>query len=469
MNGKQWTNSGENYHILFEQLTDAIMVTDFEGNFRDVNSSLCSMFGYSKEELLQMNVRALLDPENLLINPIKFDLLAAGEKIVNERKMVHKNGTIIYVQANSRKFMDNFVLAIARDITAKKKMEQVLRKSEANLQTIFDTTDTIYVLMDSQLRVISYNPRAVVFAQNELGQSIEISEYFLDYFPDDKRPVLAKHLKEALAGKQVEYEICYPQTEGYCNWYHVRMFPILKGNGDHYGIMMAVSDVTRHKLLEQELMTQKVQEQKNIIRAVLNAQETERNKIGLELHDNVNQLLTSVRLYLCMIEQEPDERMELIERAKEFVHFTIEEIRAISREQVTPQKKYNLKELIEELITDIKENTQSCTTFTCKVADYLPIDDDLKLNIYRIVQEQISNIVKYAAASSAAVHVYEHRETVNIFLTDDGKGFDPLQKRRGIGISNMINRVESYNGGVEIESNPGRGCKIRIRIPHSKR
>ena len=92
----------ENYHFLFEQATDAIMVTDFRGNFKNVNSSLCNMFGYTKEELLQMNVRELLDAEHLEKKPIRFDRLAAGENIFNERMMVHKNCSIIYVEANSK-------------------------------------------------------------------------------------------------------------------------------------------------------------------------------------------------------------------------------------------------------------------------------------------------------------------------------------------------------------------------------
>jgi len=126
------------------------------------------MFGYTKEELLQLNVRALLDPEHLETKPIRFDLLAAGENILNERKMVHKNGSIIYVEANSKKFKDDRILAIARDITERKIVEEVLQQSEANLHTIFDTTDTIYVLMDPDLRIISYNPCAFAFAVPEL-------------------------------------------------------------------------------------------------------------------------------------------------------------------------------------------------------------------------------------------------------------------------------------------------------------
>jgi two-component system, sporulation sensor kinase E len=166
-------NCNDNYHALFEQATDAIMVTDFNGDFIDVNSSLCTMFGYTKEELLTLNVKALLDPERLKIQPIRFDLLEAGENVCNERKMVHKNGRIIYVEANAKKFVEDRILVIARDITERKKVEMVLQKSEANLQSIFDTTDTIYVLVDNDFHIISYNKRA--FAEKELGIVLKLA------------------------------------------------------------------------------------------------------------------------------------------------------------------------------------------------------------------------------------------------------------------------------------------------------
>lgn len=472
--GKNSTNSNgqpnsvcnENYHFLFEQATDAIMVTDFQGNFKNVNSSLCTMFGYSREELLGLNVRVLLDAEHYKEMPIRFDLLAAGENIFNERKMVHKDGTIVYVEANSKKFREDRILAIARDITKRKITEAVLQKSEANLHTIFDTTDTIYVLMDHDLRIISYNPRAFAFAQHELGHHIETSEYLLDYFPAEKQPLLLFHMKEVLAGKPVHYEVSYPQSDGSFHWYHVRMFPISKGDNHIYGLMLAVSDITEEKLLEQRLLDQKVQEQKKITRAVLQAQEKERNHIGRELHDNISQVLSCIKLYLDVIDKDPGNREELVEKSREFINAAIRDIRLLSRQQVTPQITEDIKELIEELTQCLNVNSGTGTKFYCRVAGHLSMDEDLKLNIYRIVQEQINNILKYAEASQATISINKSNGKIYVSVMDNGKGFDPSIKRKGIGISNIINRIESYNGEVIMESSPGKGCKLEIRIPH---
>jgi two-component system sensor histidine kinase UhpB len=206
-------------------------------------------------------------------------------------------------------------------------------------------------------------------------------------------------------------------------------------------------------------------EQKNIVKAVLKAQEAERNRIGLELHDNVNQILVSARLYIDSIERNPRIRKMLIANATEHIDLAIAEIRAIGKRQVIPPKGFNLKELIDELVMEMNDRTG--TTFICIMPADLAIDDDLKLNIYRIVQEQIMNILKHACASAARITICPVHDALLVKITDDGRGFDPLIKRKGIGISNIINRVESFNGTVLIDSNPGQGCSIDIRIPYS--
>lgn len=201
----------------------------------------------------------------------------------------------------------------------------------------------------------------------------------------------------------------------------------------------------------------------HIARAVLKAQEIERHKIGLELHDNINQILVSVRLYIDAIQRDPQCRKDLIATAKEHLDLAIAEIRALGKRRVLPPKGFNLKELIDELVMDMNDRTD--TVFSSMVEAGLAIDDDLKLNIFRIVQEQIMNILKHACASAANVTVGYADSALFIKITDNGKGFNPLIRRKGIGITNMINRVESYHGTVLIDSNPGEGCTIQIRIP----
>jgi PAS domain S-box-containing protein len=220
-----------------------------------------------------------------------------------------------------------------------------------------------------------------------------------------------------------------------------------------------------NKKMQQEILNRKVQEQKTVTRAVLNAEERERNKIGQELHDNVNQILASIKLYLGMANGK--EGRELVQTLKEsslLLDNAIEEIRSLSKSQVTPLKKVDLKELIQALVDKLEETSDISTKFVYMIRDK-QIEDDLKLNIYRIVQEQINNVLKHAQASVISIALYADANDIHISIADNGKGFVPDQKRKGIGVSNMINRVESFNGELDIISSPGNGCEIQIRIP----
>jgi len=109
--------SEERYRALIEQASDAIMITDNKGNFLDVNTSFCDQFGYTKDEMMGLHIGKVIDAEQLKNDPVRFDLLMAGENILRERKMVHKDGHIIEVEANVRMLPDGRMLAIARDIT----------------------------------------------------------------------------------------------------------------------------------------------------------------------------------------------------------------------------------------------------------------------------------------------------------------------------------------------------------------
>ena len=469
-NQKAAIHCNDNYHALFEQATDAIMVTDFKGNFVDVNSRIFTMFGYTKEELLQLNVATLLDPESLKARPLQYDLLAAGENVFNERKMVHKNGRIIYVESNAKKFMDNRVMIIARDITERKKVEDILKKSEANLHTIFNTTDTIYVLMDQELRIVSYNKGAVTFVKKELGHNIRISGFFIDYFPLDMQHTLLCYMKEVLTGKHLEYEVSYLQPGNLFNWYHIKMFPISNGDNNVYGLMIAVSDITEKILLEQKLGDERKKMQQEIADAIITAAENQRHEIGLELHDNVVQILASAILYLKMsFKTESNGKSSNINEAEKLIGQAIKEIRDLSHSMITPFiEGKNLSDALNDLIETISSGSKLMIDKEIKIFDENDIPGKLKLILYRIVQEQFGNIIKHASANTIILKLIRDKEAIFLSIKDDGAGFDTSLKAKGIGLINIRTRSSLFNGEVNFISSPGTGCELTVKFPPGK-
>lgn len=459
----QFQRNNDFYHYVFEQATDAIMVTDFNGNFVDVNASLCRMFGYTREELLRLNVRDLLDPEHLRQHPLRFDILATGENLFNERKMVHKYGTIMYVEANAQKIMDDRVLVIARDISGIRNVHEVLKKSRANLQTIFDTTDTIYVLIDHDFRVMSYNSRAAAFARKELGHTMAISEYLLDYFPIEKRYFLTANFKRVLTGETVAYEVDYLQMDGSCNSYYVRLMPITDAGDAVYGLMMEVSDITGKKLLERRIEEERLQKQMEIADAMVTAAENERREIGQELHDNVNQLLTAASMFTGRAKKSVAEpQRKLVEEADKLVTAAIGEIRALSRFLIPPfLNEMGFLGSLNQLLHSVSV-ASGLVIRKDIIVDEEGMSTKLMLAIYRIVQEQLTNILKHAAAGTVGIQLIQEDNKILLIIRDDGVGFDNTLQATGIGFVNMRTRASLFKGIVTLTSSLGNGCELRV-------
>jgi two-component system, NarL family, sensor histidine kinase UhpB len=225
------------------------------------------------------------------------------------------------------------------------------------------------------------------------------------------------------------------------------------------------NDITNKKMLEQDIIDQKIQEQKTVARAILHAQESERNHLGQELHDNINQILVSAKLLLEYASTECGDAGDLVIKSMNLVDSSIKEIRQLSSRQVTPTKNINLEELLTSLMESIQSNSNILTEMRYDLKDYR-ISDELKLNIYRVAQELVNNITKHAEASRVKLEVFTASGLVNIHMQDNGRGFDTNLKRSGIGISNLHNRVEAFNGSIEIQSSPGNGCRVEVSIPY---
>jgi PAS domain S-box-containing protein len=289
--------------------------------------------------------------------------------------------------------------------------------------------------------------------------------WFRRIHPDDRNRVSDKVkdiAEKGLHSWEDEYRLkC---ADGNYKHMHDKGFVVYE-NGLPVKMIGSLQDVTHLKELEEQLIEEKLERQKEISETVIRVQEKERSRIGHELHDNVNQILSTVRMFVDMINPAKKEEKNLKSKSLEYIMLAIEEIRKLSKELVAPQLHGNgLADSIRILIDDIHLSNVVKIKFTHD-NDIDLLSPGKKVTLFRIVQEQMKNIIKYSQAKQVEIYLQSRDQNAELSIRDNGVGFDPKQTHQGIGLSNIYERTRFYDGTVDIQTAPGKGCTVTVCIP----
>jgi PAS domain S-box-containing protein len=291
--------------------------------------------------------------------------------------------------------------------------------------------------------------------------------------PEDRRRTVGIY-QTALKKKDhsiIHIDYRFKKADGKYALISDRSFVVYDNKGEPTRIVGSMQDVTERKKLEKKLLTQEIEKQKSIAQAVVDAQEKERGEIGKELHDNVNQILSTAKLYLELAKTESKQRPELIKRSADNIFDAINEIRAISKALVPPSvKDLGLIDSIKDMIESLHIAKAIKVKFTHKNYKEEEVGDNVKLMLFRIVQEQVNNILKHAEAKLLIITISIKDKYIQLQLSDNGKGFDPekIKFKKGVGLTNIESRANLLNGKVTIQSTVGKGTVLTVDVPIHK-
>lgn len=242
-------------------------------------------------------------------------------------------------------------------------------------------------------------------------------------------------------------------------------YTLFAEDGKPYRMVGAMNDVTELRKLEQERLHHKTQEQRKVARAMLQGQEKERNQLGRELHDNISQLLAAIKMKLGFSLSHPEKAQNFLQQCVENIQEAITETRNLSHRMVMPR--FSESTLRDEMTNLLKmyDNPDRKTILEINGVDDSTIPAMVKETLYRIAQEQMHNVEKYARASEVVLEIRAYDHHVSMRIEDNGVGFDTGKKRNGIGLTNIHNRAESFNGSALVLSEPGKGCRLFVEIP----
>lgn len=217
---------------------------------------------------------------------------------------------------------------------------------------------------------------------------------------------------------------------------------------------------------EIQMALEREEHQRNLVRASIESQERERAQIGRELHDNINQILAVTKAYVDTALHEDDRRGDLLGRSLKNLDMAINEIRKMSKSLVPPvMKEDGLVASVSDLVETMRVVNKFSIDFRCEKEMLHNLGEDQQLALYRIVQEQVNNIIKHAEAQNVRIELTGISGYVSLLIADDGKGFDPKVRSKGIGLSNILSRIEVFDGKLELESARGAGCTLKVKMP----
>jgi PAS domain S-box-containing protein len=348
----------------------------------------------------------------------------------------------------------------SRDITHRKTAEKEIADyknaiDQASIVSITDEKGNIKYINDHFCKISGYS------GADLLGRDHRIinSGYHSGAYMENLWTTIAH-------GKTWAGELRNKARDGSLYWLDVTIIPFMDHKRKPVQYLTIGTDITKRKTMEQEILNQKIHEQRKIARAIVKAQEKERNYLGQELHDNVNQILAATKMMLSFALSEPEKYPELILACGKNIENAIEENRKIARGLVVPDfETIPFKDQLSHLIDNMLNKAGVYVIMdTAGFKDEL-LDDEQRLAIYRVAQEQFTNIIKHAAAGFVYILLCTTVDYFKMLIFDNGKGHEAGTKPAGIGLRNIRDRLGLFNGTTKIEASPGKGFTVEIVIP----
>lgn len=344
----------------------------------------------------------------------------------------------------------------------RKDAEQLIKTSEENYRYLFDN-----------------NPAAIFIWNLDDFQILEVNETAVNLYGYKKEELLKKTLLDIRSKDDYEKIQMVRINLQKVNHNASGISKHVNKNGEilnmevsshkivYHGKQAALSlatDVSERVLLEEKLSEEKLKKQQEITAAIITTQTQERAFLGVELHDNINQILATANLYLDTALSNEEKRVNLIQDSKDFIKMAIEEIRKLSKSLLPPSLgEAGLEKALNVTINNIKRvNSSVKFDFICNLTDESVLNDKLKLGVFRIVQEQLNNIFKHAGASNINIRLDQEEGILHLNVSDNGVGFDTSAKRNGVGLNNIFERASYLDGVATINSSPGNGCQLAV-------
>jgi PAS domain S-box-containing protein len=466
--------SEEKYRGLVENSPNLVAIYQ-EGTLKYVNQIMCEKLGWTFQEMTSPS----FNPVEKII-PQRFQSLIR-ENIAKrlrrenispyEVSIKTRDGSEIPVIVNAQAILYHGKPAdevIHIDIAERKKAEEALHESEEKYRDLFENAREAILTLDLKGNITGVNKLV-----EEYGFKREdlIGKSHFDFIAEKSRDKAFKEFERLTQGTPVEGEVEVITPKGN-RIVEYRNNPIRCG-GQIVGVQEILIDITERKKAEQQLLNDQAQ-LKSLASQLTLAEEHERRRLAIELHDRISQSLVISKIKLEALRKTGRSRKldKALEEVCDSIGQTIQDTRTLTFDLSSPVLyELGFETAVSEWLADQIQKKHGIAVEFEDDGEPKPLDDDVRVLLFRDVRELLINIVKHAHAHKVKVSVRKLDSHICVTVEDDGVGFDPADvismaaKRGEFGFFSIRERLENLGGHLQIDSAPGRGCKVTMTAP----
>jgi PAS domain S-box-containing protein len=459
----------EKYRVLVEEAAEGIFILDSNGNYLEVNPSGVELTGYTPEELCRMNVKDLVTAESQLENPIRTPDPDPdkAEPLYAQRTLRRKDGRIIQAEVSARRLRNGTVMSVIRDVTERREAEEELHRSEKKYRFLFyDNPLPMWMFSRQDFRFISVNDAAI--AQYGFSREEFLSMTIFDIRPEQDREALAATILNPERGIRHSGVWQHRRKDGSLLYAEIISHDT-RFEEQEVRLVLAI-DVTAKRKAEQ-LLQKAYEDSRRLAAHLEHVREEERLHIAREIHDELGQQLTALKMDISWLARKFDDAdgavREKFAELMVMADSTVQTVRRISSDlRPGMLEDLGLTATLEWYNEGVARRTDLAIDFQARGEE--PVLPPLvAVTLYRIYQESITNVIRHAGASRVEVQLYYGEDALTLSVSDNGNGFDlqEAEQRRTLGLLGLRERVTLIRGTLTLDSAPGKGTLLHVQVP----
>ncbi|MBL7766226.1 MAG: tetratricopeptide repeat protein [Chitinophagaceae bacterium] len=465
----------KDFQLALDNLNKAYLIQKTQMDYSNMGISLHAMATVYGEQLKYDSAHIRFEEARILYEKNKdmrqLALLSADLAEIFSRQQQYDSAVHYYQQAIDRN----------NSIGNKRSLASIFL-GKANALLLSHQSAMVLPCLDSAMNIIQQTGNKEDYKNyykissdyyTKIGNSAKALELYTLY-NTYKDSLLNESNQKAIADMQVKYNVEKKDQQIRLQQSEILRRNILLGSSLGLTLLLALLGLSyykRQKLKQQTRLQEEIMHQQDMAtKAVIEAEENERKRIGSDLHDGIGQLMSAAKMNLSALEDRlnfaNDQDKLAFEKSISLVDESCKEVRSVSH-AIMPNAllRRGLSNAVKEFLDKIDSQVLKINLHSEGLNERL--DTNVETVLYRVIQECVNNVIKHSGANMLDISLIKDAEGISATIEDNGHGFNVAEKEKadGIGLKNIHARVTYLKGELEIDSAPGRGTVVVIHVP----